>query len=251
MSDYNTSAIIESSLENVNALRDHLQKISELRNNVNETLEEVKKVPIHFDRLGVKLSEISDQFVYKNYELLKEQNIFLQEKIIDLNNRIAQIDEIDFRKRFENANSDYFQNLERITSEKIGQFDNVKNNLSTTGQHFTGEVERLKTVDLEEHFNKHDKRLSDIFGAVNNVNTSLLNISNQTMLFQEKLSTVDQKLQSLENKLLEQERNLVSQLNALKEKQDLLAKKQGSNFTVLVLLIVVAIIVSVAMHFIK
>ena len=244
MSDYNTSAIIESSLENVNALRDHLQKISELRNNVNETLEEVKKVPIHFDRLGVKLSEISDQFVYKNYELL-------QEKIIDLNNRIAQIDEIDFRKRFENANSDYFQNLERITSEKIGQFDDVKNNLSTTEQHFTGEVERLKTVDLEEHFNKHDKRLSDIFGAVNNVNTSLLNISNQTMLFQEKLSTVDQKLQSLENKLLEQERNLVSQLNALKEKQDLLAKKQGSNFTVLVLLIVVAIIVSVVMHFIK
>ena len=99
--------------------------------------------------MGVKLSEISDQFVYKNYELLKEQNIFLQEKIIDLNNRIAQIDEIDFRKRFENANSDYFQNLERITSEKIGQFDDVKNNLSTTGQHFTGEVERLKTVDLE------------------------------------------------------------------------------------------------------
>lgn len=251
MSDYNTSAIIESSLENVNALREHLEKISDLRNKVNETLEEVRQVPVHFDKLGIQLSETSDRFIYKNYELLKEQIIFLQEKIIDLNNRIAQIDEIDFRRKFEKANTDYFQNLERISTEKFNQFDEVKNNLSTTGQHFTGEVDRLKTVDLEDHFNKHDKRLADIFGAVNNINTSLLNISNQTMLFQEKLSNVDQKLLSMENRLSDQERNLLSELKSIKESQLFAVKKQNSNFTILAVLIVVAIIATIAMHFIK
>jgi hypothetical protein len=251
MSDYNTSAIIESSLENVNALREHLEKISDLRNKINETLDEVRQVPAHFDKLGVQLSETSDHFVYKNYELLKEQIIFLQEKIIDLNNRIAQIDEIDFRRRFENASTDYFQNLEKISTEKLNQFDQVKNNLSTTNQYFTVEVDRLKTVNLEDHFNKHDKRLADIFGAVNNINTSFLNISNQTMLFQEKLSNIDLKLQTVENRLSVQERNLLSELNTIKESQLLTVKKQNSNFTFLTLLIVVAILATIAMHFIK
>lgn len=247
MSDYNTSAIIESSLENVNALRDHLEKIAELRNNVRETMEEVKQVPVHFEKLGIKLSDASDHFIYKNYELLKEQNIFLQEKIIDLNNRIAQIDEIDFRKRFENANSDYFHNLERITNEKINQFDYTRKNLNTTGELFTGEVNRLKAVDLEDHFNKHDKRLSDIFGAVNNINSSLLNISNQTISFQEKLSVVDQKLQSLESKLSEQERNLLSELKAVKDSQNQLLQKQSSNFIILAVLIVATLIATIVM----
>lgn len=251
MSDYNTSAIIESSLENVNALREHLEKISDLRNKINETLDEVRQVPAHFDKLGVQLSETSDRFVYKNYELLKEQIIFLQEKIIDLNNRIAQIDEIDFRRRFENANTDYFKNLEKISIEKLNQFDEVKNNLSATNQYFTVEVDRLKTVNLEDHFNKHDKRLADIFGAVNNINTSLLNISNQTMFFQEKLSNIDLKLQTVENRLSEQEKNLLFELNTIKKSQLLTVKKHNSNFTILTVLIVVAILATIAMHFIK
>lgn len=247
---YTTSAIIESSLENVNVLKNQLEKISELKNGIQETLNQAREIPLHFDKLGVKLSETSDTFIYKNYELLKEQTIFLQEKIIDLNNRIVQIDEIDFRKRFENANSDYFTNLDRISTEKINQFDDVKNNLKLTGESIGVEVKRLEAVDLENHFNKHDKRLSDIFGGINNINTSLLNISNQVMLFQEKLVNIDQKLNSIDNRISEQERNLISELKNIKENQNLIAKKQNSNFIILAVIGVLAIIVSVALKFI-
>ena len=280
MSNYNTSAIIESSLENVNSLRDHLEKISTLRQNIQSTLEEVRQVPEHFDKLGIKLSQTSDEFIFKNYELLKEQIIFFQEKIIDLNNRIAQIDEIDFRKRFENANEDFYTNLNRNVAEKIDLFDTTRttleeshadflNNLNlnieqkiklfdetksaleVTSKELQLEVSRLQKINLDEHFNKHDKRLSDIFGGINNVNSSLLNISNQTMLFQDKLLGVDMKLQSMENKLSEQERNFLAEVKILKDTQSLAIKKQNSNFTILAVLIAVAIIATVASHFIK
>lgn len=251
MSNYNTSAIIESSLENVNALKEHLEKISDLRNNLRDTLDEVKKVPIHFEKLGMELSDTSDQFLYRNYELLKEQIIFFQEKIIDLNNRIAQIDEIDFRKRFENANTDYFQNLEKISNEKLNQFDHVKTELNTAGQNITGEVDRLKLVDLESHFNKHDKRLSDVFGGINNINSSLLNTSNQLLLFQEKMTTMEQKLQLIENKISEQERNLLYEIKSITENQNITLKKQGSNFIILAILMVLSIAISIGLHFLK
>lgn len=337
MSNYNTSAIIESSLENVNSLRDHLEKISTLRQNIQSTLEEVRQVPEHFDKLGIKLSQTSDEFIFKNYELLKEQIIFFQEKIIDLNNRIAQIDEIDFRKRFENANEDFYSTLNRNVTEKIdlfnttrtefeeshseflntislnvkdkvelfdttrlkleeshadflnkvdlnveqkinlfdsarlrfeqsyedflnkidhniaekiNQFEETNANLVRVHESLRSEVERLQKINLEEHFNKHDKRLSDIFGGINNVNSSLLNISNQTMLFQEKLSGVDQKLQSMENRLSEQERNFLAELKTLKDNHSVALKKQNSNFTILAVLISIAILVSAAMKFI-
>ena len=217
---YSTTEIIKSSVENINVLKDHLEKISELKNSIKETLEEVKQVPAHFDKLGLKLSETSDQFIYKNYELLKEQNIFLQEKIIDLNNRIAQIDQIDFRKRFENANSEFFQNLEKVSRDKIDQFDIVKDDLNSITENFKSEVERLQSIDLENHFNKHDKRLSDIFGGVNNINSSLLIISNQTQLFQDKISGLDQKLQIIEKNISENEKNFKGQVRTIVAKTE-------------------------------
>lgn len=248
---YSTTEIIKSSVENINVLKDHLEKISELKNSIKETLEEVKQVPAHFDKLGLKLSETSDQFIYKNYELLKEQNIFLQEKIIDLNNRIAQIDQIDFRKRFENANSEFFQNLEKVSRDKIDQFDIVKDDLNSITENFKSEVERLQSIDLENHFNKHDKRLSDIFGGVNNINSSLLIISNQTQLFQDKISGLDQKLQIIEKNISENEKNLLTEIKILKDKYELSLQKQNKYFLILATLMAVSILTVVALNFIK
>ena len=280
MKEYNTSAIIESSLQNVNSLKDHLEKISSLRENVRNTLEEVRQVPDHFDRLGIQLSQTSDNFIYKNYELLKEQIIFFQEKIIDLNNRIAQIDEIDFRKKFENANVNFFTNLTRNVEDKINLFDkarlsyeesyadflknlnlsieqkiqlfdDTKFALDNIHKNLEKEVTRLSKVNLEEHFNKHDKRLSEIFGATNNINSSLLNVANQTLVFQEKLTAVEHKFSQLENKITEQDKVITAELKSIKEQHSLILKKQNSTFLILAVLITVAVFTTIVIHFIN
>ena len=275
---YNTEAIIASSLDNVTKLKDQLSKIEQLREDVTKTVDLAREIPAHFDRLGITLSETSDNFIYKNYELLKEQIIFFQEKIIDLNNRIAQIDEIDFRKRFENANQDFYINLNEKVGEKLNLFDksrlsyeesyseflknlnhsieqkiqlflDVKSALDSIQKNLEEEVIRLHKVNLEEHFNKHDKRLSDIFGATNNINSSLLNIANQTLVFQEKLTAVEHKLSHLESKIAEQDQVINAELKSIKEQHSLILKKQNSNFTILAVLVAVSIITTIILHF--
>ena len=277
---YNTEAIIASSLENVTKLKDQLSKIEQLRDDVNDTVKIAREIPEHFNKLAISLNQTSDSFIYKNYELLKEQIIFFQEKIIDLNNRITQIDEIDFRKRFENANQDFFSNLNEKVGEKINLFDksrlsyeesyaeflknlnhsieqkiqlflDAKSALDTTQKNLEEEVTRLHKVNLEEHFNKHDKRLSDIFGATNNINSSLLNIANQTLVFQEKLTAVEHKFSHLESTIIEQNQVINGELKSIREQHSLILKKQNSNFTILVVLFAVTIIITVILHFIN
>lgn len=275
---YNTEAIIASSLENVTKLKDQLSKIEQLRDDVNDTVKIAREIPEHFNKLAISFNQTSDSFIYKNYELLKEQIIFFQEKIIDLNNRIAQIDEIDFRKRFENANQDFYINLNEKVGEKLNLFDksrlsyeesyseflknlnhsieqkiqlflDVKSALDSIQKNLEEEVIRLHKVNLEEHFNKHDKRLSDIFGATNNINSSLLNIANQTLVFQEKLTAVEHKLSHLESKIAEQDQVINAELKSIKEQHSLILKKQNSNFTILAVLVAVSIITTIILHF--
>ena len=104
---YNTEAIIASSLENVTKLKDQLAKIEQLREDVNKTILLAREIPEHFNRLGDNLAAISTDFILKTDDTLKEQILEFNSKINDLQQRIEQIDKIDFKEKFENANEQF------------------------------------------------------------------------------------------------------------------------------------------------
>ena len=245
---YNTEAIIASSLENVTKLKDQLAKIEQLREDVNKTILLAREIPEHFNRLGDNLAAISTDFILKTDDTLKEQILEFNSKINDLQQRIEQIDKIDFKEKFENANEQFYNNVTEQVTEKINLFDKaresyedlytgfldklnvnleqkmrllgeLKSGLDTTHQKLEGEVERIHKVDLEEHFNKHDKRLSEIFGATNNINFSLLAISNQTVIFQEKLFSLEQKVSEVNKNITDLQSIISNDMKAVKSSQ--------------------------------
>ena len=275
---YNTEAIIASSLENVTKLKDQLAKIEQLREDVNKTILLAREIPEHFNRLGDNLAAISTDFILKTDDTLKEQILEFNSKINDLQQRIEQIDKIDFKEKFENANEQFYNNVTEQVTEKINLFDKaresyedlytgfldklnvnleqkmrllgeLKSGLDTTHQKLEGEVERIHKVDLEEHFNKHDKRLSEIFGATNNVNSSLLAISNQTVIFQEKLFSLEQKVSEVNKNITDLQSIISNDMKAVKSSQDLMFKKQDSNYKILLILVLAAILSTVILHF--
>ena len=275
---YNTEAIIASSLENVTKLKDQLAKIEQLREDVNKTILLAREIPEHFNRLGDNLAAISTDFILKTDDTLKEQILEFNSKINDLQQRIEQIDKIDFKEKFENANEQFYNNVTEQVTEKINLFDKaresyedlytgfldklnvnleqkmrllgeLKSGLDTTHQKLEGEVERIHKVDLEEHFNKHDKRLSEIFGATNNVNSSLLAISNQTVIFQEKLFSLEQKVGEVNKNITDLQSIIINDMKAVKSSQDLMFKKQDSNYKILLILVLAAILSTVILHF--
>ncbi len=275
---YNTEAIIASSLDNVTKLKDQLAKIEQLREDVNRTVLLAREIPEHFNRLGDNLAAVSTDFILKNDDTLKEQILDFNSKINDLQQRIEQIDHINFKERFENANEQFFTNVTEQVAEKIDLFDkarvsyedsysafldklnlsieqkiqlfaDVKSGLDATHQNLEGEVERIHKVDLEEHFNKHEKRLSDIFGATNNINSSLLAVSNQTVILQEKLFSLEQKVLEVNKNISDLQSIVRNDMKAVKSSQDLMLKKQDSNFKILLILVVAAILSTVVLHF--
>ena len=275
---YNTEAIIASSLENVTKLKDQLAKIEQLREDVNKTILLAREIPEHFNRLGDNLAAISTDFILKTDDTLKEQILEFNSKINDLQQRIEQIDKIDFKEKFENANEQFYNNVTEQVTEKINLFDKaresyedlytgfldklnvnleqkmrllgeLKSGLDTTHQKLEGEVERIHKVDLEEHFNKHDKRLSEIFGATNNINFSLLAISNQTVIFQEKLFSLEQKVSEVNKNITDLQSIISNDMKAVKSSQDLMFKKQDSNYKILLILVLAAILSTVVLHF--
>ncbi len=250
METYNTEAIISSSLENVTKLKDQLSKIEQLRDDVNQIIALAREVPEHFNRLGGNLAITTSDYITKNDEILKGQIQNFDNKINDLQQRIDQIDQINFTDKFQQSKDAYFDELTKITEEKINGFNGSAEALRTVKNDFEGEVSRLTAVDLEAHFNKHSKRLSDIFGATNNINSSLLTISNQTMVFQERLSSLEQKNAEIKSTITELQSALQNEIKALKFSQDALLQKQNSNFTILMVLIAVAILATVILHFI-
>lgn len=275
---YNTEAIITSSLENVTKLKDQLAKIEQLREDVNKTILLAREIPEHFNRLGDNLAAISTDFILKTDDTLKEQILEFNSKINDLQQRIEQIDKIDFKEKFENANEQFYNHVTEQVTEKINLFDKaresyedsytgfldklnvnleqkmrllgeLKSGLDTTHQKLEGEVERIHKVDLEEHFNKHDKRLSEIFGATNNINFSLLAISNQTVIFQEKLFSLEQKVSEVNKNITDLQSIISNDMKAVKSSQDLMFKKQDSNYKILLILVLAAILSTVILHF--
>lgn len=265
---YTTQEILQSSIQNINTLKDHLDKIDELRIDIKNTVEEAEKLPEEFNKIVVKIDQTTNKFVQKNQELLKEQIVYFQEKLIDLTMRINQIDEVDFSKKFEIAKNDFFENVKDSTSQLDNLIIKIETGFTDSKKEFFSEllksvdeldskIKEIKAIDLEAHFNKHDKSLSDIFTSINNISNSLVSFSNQLSNFLNKINEIDNKINQLEIKLNNLdlkfdkiEQQIENENKVLNDKIELLTKKNQTSHTINLVLIVVAIIAIIAMKYI-
>lgn len=265
---YTTQEILQSSIQNINTLKDHLDKIDELRIDIKNTVEEAEKLPEEFNKIVMKIDQTTNKFVQKNQELLKEQIVYFQEKLIDLTIRINQIDELDFSKKFEVAKNDFFNSVKVSTSQLDELIIKIETGFTDSKKEFFTEllksvdeldvkIKEIQAVDLEEHFNKHDKSLSDIFTSINNISSSLVSFSNQLSYFLNKITEIDHKIIQLDNKLIQLdlkfdkiEKKYEDDQKELNEKIDLLTKKNQTNHFINTILIVIVLISIIVFKFI-
>lgn len=261
---YTTQEILQSSIQNINTLKDHLDKIDELRNDIKNTVKEAENLPIEFNKLVIKIDDSTNKFIQKNQELLKEQIVYFQEKLIDLTIRINKIDELDFSKKFEISKNDFFNNLDNSSVKLNEVIINVEEGFSKSKNDFFFELQKMKSdlenvskelqsIDLEKHFNKHDKTLSDIFISINNISSSLVSFSNQLNSFLTKANDIENKLIVIENKhnILESKLDVLDKnYSDLNNSIKILTKKNQTSHLINTLLIVIAIITIIVLKFI-
>ncbi|CAM3929151.1 hypothetical protein FLBR109950_09100 [Flavobacterium branchiophilum] len=238
-------------------------------NELNSEITRLNKVDFKdfFKDLERKFLESTKVEISKELKKFDEKVANFQMKISELNSEITRLSEIDFNALFEDLERKFLENSKFEIGKELKKFDEKATNFQTKVDDLGKEVSRLSKIDLEKHFNKHQNKLSEIFIAINGINTIIANISHNINSLIQKFGDIEQTLsknqkeinkgfdsltQSHEkttNDLLNKIKESDSKLDAIVSQNELLKKELDFNKK-LNFAIIIFVIISIIVKFI-
>jgi hypothetical protein len=101
----------------------------------------------------------------------------IKSKTDELHKEITRLTETDITNLFNDLKKAFIEQASKDLSVELNKIDEKTEVLQTVIEGIQKEATRLEEIDLEKHFVKHQKTLSEIFGAVNSINTVLSGIT--------------------------------------------------------------------------
>ena len=167
---------------------------------------------------------------------------------------------IDWNKKFTQLQADFIEVTRHDLAVELKKFDKNSADFQTKITHFSQVVTRLEAIDVEKHFEKLQKTLSDIFGAVNSINATFNNVV-QTLTgivqavaslqnkseanFKELKKLVENTKETLEYHLVAQDKQMITNFKLLERKNDLLHKELKTIKIISLAGLVIAIVATV------
>lgn len=185
MPDYDE--IIKQSQANVKSLSEKLKDLDKLYQEIKELKEAAEGVPeifnIKFQEL-VKLSEdytntlgaATKSYLDGNNTLFTTKLSELSTKIKEFEKEITRLINTDFTELFKELQKVFIDKTREDLAPELKRFEEKSKNLQAKIDELKKQIERLEKIDLEKHFDKLQKTLSEIFGAINAINLTLTNI---------------------------------------------------------------------------
>jgi ABC-type transporter Mla subunit MlaD len=185
MPDY--EEIIKQSQANVKSLSDKLKDLDKLHQGIKALKESAEGIPelfnMKFQEL-VKLSEdytntlgsATKNFLAGNNTLFTTKLNELSTKIKEFEKEITRLVNTDFSKLFKDLQKVFIDQTKADLAKELKRFDEKSKDLQTKIDELKKQIERLENIDLEKYFDKLQKTLADIFGAINAINLTLTKI---------------------------------------------------------------------------
>jgi DNA repair exonuclease SbcCD ATPase subunit len=185
MPDY--EEIIKQSQANVKSLSEKLKDLDKLHQEIKALKVAAEGIPEIFNKKFqelVKLSEIYTNTLgvaTKNY--LDGNNTLFTTKLNELSTKIKEFEKeitrlvnTDFTKLFKDLQKVFIDQTRADLATELKRFEDKSKDLQTKIDELKKQIERLEKIDLEKHFDKLQKTLAEIFGAINAINLTLTNI---------------------------------------------------------------------------
>ena len=227
MEKYNTEEILRESQENVKKLNEKLKDIESLHNEIKESVSLSLKNPILFKELAEKLNDSAELYLTGNNTIFDEKIVEISIKITELGSEITRLVEVDFNALFKDLETKFLENSKIEISKELKKFDEKANNLQNKIDDLGKEITRLSKIDLEEHFNKHQNKLSEVFISVNGINGILTTISQNINKIIQNFGEIEQILSKNQKEIIKFF-DLATE-NQEKNKKELLAKIEESD----------------------
>lgn len=273
----NYEEVIQQSQANIKSLSEKLKDLDKLHQGIKELI----KQPEIFDtkyQLIVKLSEeytntlgaATKKYLDGNNTLFTTKLNELSDKTKDLQKEISRLVNTDFTKLFQDLQKSFIDQTRKDLATELKKFDDKSTDLQAKIDELRKQIERLEKIDLEKHFDKLQKTLSEIFGAINAINITLTAITQTLNSIVQSLGAIqnaidtnhketkqvigsfsDATTKHLSNQDSEAKRNtelLESKIKSLAEQNDLLKKEFKTNRIIQVvgLTIILIILIYVA-----
>jgi hypothetical protein len=267
MEKYNTEEILRESQENVKKLNEKLKDIESLHNEIKESVSLSLKNPILFKELAGKLNDTAELYLTGNNTMFDQKIVEISNKINELGSEITRLVEVDFNALFKDLEAKFLENSKVEIAKELKRFDEKAAIFQKKIDDLGEEITRLSKIDLEEHFNKHQNKLSEVFISINGINGILTNISQNINKIIQNFGDIEQTLSKNQKEINKgfdvvkenQEKTTNDLLNKLKESdtkldaivsQNKILKKELDFSNKLNITIIVLVIVSIILKFI-
>lgn len=226
--DFLYEEVIRQSQANVKALSEKLKAFDKLHDDIVKLKNDNNKLPKFFDDKFKEISKLSDdytrnlgttsgEYLQKNNQLFTSKISELSSKIKDIEAEITRLEKTDFVGLFKGLQNDFIKTTRTDLNKELNKFDSkitdLQNNISNFKNRIGDlktEITRLENIDLEKHFDKLQKTLSDIFGAINSLNTSFTTVI-QT------LNTIVQSNSNIQTKAEKNAKDIKSEIEKLSD----------------------------------
>ena len=222
MANYNTEEILKESQENVKKLNEKLKDIETLHNEIKESVNLSLKNPVIFKELAEKLNDSAELYLKGNNTIFEEKILEISRKTTELGSEIDRLIEIDLEASFKELEKQFLENSKDEISKELKKFDEKANNIQSKIDEFGKEITRLTKIDLEAHFDKHQSKLSEVFLAVNGINSLLTSIS-------QNLNKIIQNLGEIEQVIVKNQKEIIKGFDTVNDNQESLKKQLTEN----------------------
>ena len=185
MPDY--EEIIKQSQANVKSLSDKLKDLEKLHQEIKALKEAAEGIPEIFNKKFQELVKLSEDYTNtlgaatKNY--LDGNNTLFTTKLSELSTKLKEFEKeitrlvnTDFTTLFKDLQKVFIDQTRADLAIELKRFEEKSKDLQTKIDELKKQIKRLEKIDLEKHFDKLQKTLAEIFGAINAINLTLTNI---------------------------------------------------------------------------
>ncbi len=150
--------------EIINTSLENVHALSQKLNELDELHENLKKSINDSIQIPIQFSKLSKDLHESTENYLSGNNEIFKERIIEIQNQIHQIKD-------------------------------VKSELDT-------EINRLKEIDLESHFDKHQSKLSEVFNAINGIQNIITSLSQNLIGIVQSMGKIEILIDKNQSKLI-------------------------------------------------
>lgn len=220
----NIDQILEKNYEQLDILKSELTNLKEIKTRIEVLIGSNDRLPIIFSELFDKINQVTNDFtnvlvnsvnvfLEGNNDLLTKNSTDFSNKISELGSEITRLVEVDFNALFKDLETKFLENSKLEIGKELKKFDEKANNLQNKTDDLGKEITRLSKIDLEEHFNKHQSKLSEVFISVNGINGILTTIS-------QNINKIIQNFGDIEQTLSKNQKEINQGFDAVKENQE-------------------------------